>query len=773
MPFSLFIRTAGLIGAVLCALCKGTEIPDRPPDLIHGPEPLTEAECADLGERIARVCNEGRPEQILVAFDGDELVERILAGVPEAERPGRGALRSLDGSLRVEFGGRFAKSGRAKFLRVQFVDGESRALVRFVSKDLGLNYYSFVCARCPGESPRWVDVFVYADGSLVSESRRWTLLPLLQRREPGFWAGLFGSENEFAQSWPEIRAAYDFLAAQDPIRAKARVDRLPDALRKTKPLLRLRLWIGRALGAADERAVLADWRSCFPEDPTPDLLGIDLALERKAFEEALGSLERLETQVGGDPYLGCVRSKVLRGAGRLDEARVAGRAALAADPREAAAYDALLQIEVDANNHEAATMLLDEFERAFPGKDAEPIVAEGSEFALLRKSPQFAEWKRRHDASRAPKAVVVPSEEECVEFGRRAERAINSGRIEEIESLFAPEQLCDRAAEGLRLPASELMDFRTGYAAAVRREGVADLRVAKSVRFLRVEQKGGDRWVWLRVLSAGDRLNYLGLACMHREDGGIGWFDLFNYSLGEATSATMRRNALPALSAHERQLRERLSRSDCVFLDNFPKIEKVHQLCRRGSWAEALRVLKELPAELRGERLVLSMMVVVASNLDEARFLDAVDEWYSQRPGDPALDLVGLDAALMRRDYLQAQRHIAGLQELFGEDPYLSYMKARVLLLDDDLDEARTSAQWAIDHESELKPAYEVLLRVEVAARNHAAVGRLLEMMESRFPEEDQYARISADRMFERFLFSADCQQWLQRRAERSSAAKR
>lgn len=63
-----------------------------------------------------------------------------------------------------------------------------------------------------------------------------------------------------------------------------------------------------------------------------------------------------------------------------------------------------------------------------------------------------------------------------------------------------------------------------------------------------------------------------------------------------------------------------------------------------------------------------------------------------------------------------------------------------------------------------------MLLRVELASRDFAAVGRMLDTLESSFPEDDQRERITEDPAFERFCFSPEYRRWLLWREERLRA---
>ena len=59
----------------------------------------------------------------------------------------------------------------------------------------------------------------------------------------------------------------------------------------------------------------------YPTDPGLDLLSITYYTDKKDFARARECVDRLETAVGGDPYLDVTRAAINRAAGKYEEAR--------------------------------------------------------------------------------------------------------------------------------------------------------------------------------------------------------------------------------------------------------------------------------------------------------------------------------------------------------------------------------------------------------------------------------------------------------------------
>src|SRR3954466_14770534 len=102
----------------------------RAAEAVQGP---TEAECIAFGQKLAGFLNSGKSQEAVDLLDRARFMARITEGLglnQEQELSFKqGALKNLSANLARQFGG-FTK---ARFLRLQPVNKETRALVRLIS----------------------------------------------------------------------------------------------------------------------------------------------------------------------------------------------------------------------------------------------------------------------------------------------------------------------------------------------------------------------------------------------------------------------------------------------------------------------------------------------------------------------------------------------------------------------------------------------------------------------------------------------------------------
>ncbi len=357
--------------------------------------PITEAECAAFGEEIAKAINTGDSAAVLNGFDPFTLAGIVLKGLTISDKDRREFTTSFATSVRESLGRELPKFTKSRFLRVQTVDGELRPLVRFVTSEGAMNFYAFVVARRPNGKLKWVDAHVYLTGELMSASTRRLVLPAFAAQNAGFLARLTGGENAYLKGLPQIQKAQEKLRAGDLAGAKEAFAALPPEVRSNKLVLMLRVQAAQQEGGDAYLAVLDEWERAFPGDPSLDLVGLDADFMRKDYAGVVRRLESLGRSLGGDPYLDFLKANMLFLAGRFDECRAAARAALAADPSMANVYDVLLQLELNANDHGAVAVLLDEVEATFSGSDMEAAIAADESYAAFRSSAEYRAWKAR------------------------------------------------------------------------------------------------------------------------------------------------------------------------------------------------------------------------------------------------------------------------------------------------------------------------------------------------------------------------------------------
>ena len=364
----------------------------------------TETECTAFGEKLADMFATGQAQEAVDLLDRAQFAARVTDGLGlKAEDEllfKQGLLKNFSGNLTRQF----ENFTKARFLRLQNVNGETRALVRLISDDGAANYTSFVCARDGNGGVRWIDAYLYLAGSTVSEAVRNTALPVIAEMKKGVLDKITSKESVFAANIGKIQQATVALQKGKNAEVLALCDALPKDVQLNRMVLILRLRAAQPLDEKRYLAVIEDWEAAYPNDSTRDFISIDGAVMRKDYPAALKHIAAFGKQIGGDVYLDYLSGNVLFIAERFDEARTVARKVLKDEPSLVAAFDTLLSISLKTKNYSETIDVLEEFKRRFPTVDIKQEMVSGDEFAEFRRSSEFSVWTKGTSTG-----VTIPS----------------------------------------------------------------------------------------------------------------------------------------------------------------------------------------------------------------------------------------------------------------------------------------------------------------------------------------------------------------------------
>ncbi|MCR5164840.1 MAG: hypothetical protein K6C40_12540 [Thermoguttaceae bacterium] len=302
MKFRIFF----LLFPLLClAGCHKTE---------EGPEPnrITDEQAIEFSQTIEKTLKAGDSNPFIRAVNWSSLTDRVLAGIPEKDRERfdrRYLIQLFSGkdSLVQSIVQKVKAGGSYHFLRLRKLDDQTFvATFRLVDLDGGLDYHDLYLARRGENLVQIEDFYLYHFGETFSESLRRTLVPEL------YFEGVkdFGmtlTENmqilirENTELISELTKAYETKNIQ---RSLDLYDQLPEELRRLKTIQFWRLEM--AQNHPDPSVyvfVLADVRKLFEKEAWADFLSLDYFFNRGEFQNALVCLDRIDSLVGGDPYL--------------------------------------------------------------------------------------------------------------------------------------------------------------------------------------------------------------------------------------------------------------------------------------------------------------------------------------------------------------------------------------------------------------------------------------------------------------------------------------
>src|SRR5262249_5809358 len=124
-----------------------------------------------------------------------------------------------------------------------------------------------------------------------------------------------------------------------------------------------------------------------------ELGSIGYHLLRKQYDDVLKAIDRIDTVIGGDPYLNVLRAETLLSAEHFKEARAAAEKAIEEEPKLQQGYRHRIDIARKESNHADVVTWLKNLVEA-TGTRPTPAELEADErFTEFVKSPEYRELK--------------------------------------------------------------------------------------------------------------------------------------------------------------------------------------------------------------------------------------------------------------------------------------------------------------------------------------------------------------------------------------------
>ena len=360
--------------------------------------PITADGADAFAESLAQASLKGDLEASFRLVNWDRIVDKALA-VPDL--PGLAAVRrqfkqgvilqlTRSGGLTARINAAIKQGGSYRALRVEVEADPPTVMFRLKqTKPDALNYHQFFLARNAAGEVVADDFYVFLSSENMSESLRRTWLPIARQSvksevekrttpvEP--WVASLDAIDQFRKMLMQSRHAEVLDAYRE----------LPEAVRKDKAILLLRMTAARAVSDEEYRKFLEDMRTYYPNDVATDFLSVDGYALRKQYDEAVQCLDRANEQVR-DPLLWARRASLLLLAKNIAEARKSVQEAIRGEPDLSDGYSVALDVAVADQNHDETVVYLNILEKKFgyKWKDLRSV----PNFAEFVKSPQYAAW---------------------------------------------------------------------------------------------------------------------------------------------------------------------------------------------------------------------------------------------------------------------------------------------------------------------------------------------------------------------------------------------
>jgi tetratricopeptide (TPR) repeat protein len=378
-------------------------------------KPVTDEESLALAEEIDKAVSSGDPAALDRLIDWDSLNQRSTAGIDAPENFRSGFIKGLNNArtngkgLANSIVDVVKKGGSYTLIHSHTRENRPWLLFRLLVPESGVNYYDLLLARRPDGKVKVVDIHVFLNGELISQTFRRGYVQLAAQSNAGLLARLTGADQKMLNCYTKLAEMTEatrngqFRAALDIYKA------FPADIQKEKSVLMARLQAAQNVGDEGEYTQsIEDFRKAHPDDPCIDILSIDYYTMKKQYPEALGCIDRLDRAVEGDPYLGNLRAGVHMEQNDLAAARADLKKAMDADPGLIDFYWSLVTVSLKDKNYDETLKTLrlirEKFHLEMADLKSVPLYKEFTE------SPQYQEWLKVTKGAAGNEAAEKPKE---------------------------------------------------------------------------------------------------------------------------------------------------------------------------------------------------------------------------------------------------------------------------------------------------------------------------------------------------------------------------
>lgn len=313
-------------------------------------------------------------------------------------------------------------------------------------------------------------------------------------------------------------------------------------------------------------------------------------------------------------------------------------------------------------------------------------------------------------------------------FADALEEGLRAGDAAVLQRLFDVDLVTRRMIGDERLDAAAEAEARATIAdslANIGAELTTALRAGASYTRLRVRAAPGQGpTVLYRLILPTGAINYH----EYLVPGGLAsrCTDVYTFTNGEWISQGFRRIWLLIYGARTPNARGRLRGVEGDFAAAATHIGAIDRLRVERRHKEALDAILALPPSVRAVKGLVVLRVAMAQQVGGREFSEAIEAFGKLYPGDPALDLLGVDDHVQRGEFDAALAAIDRIQRAVGGDAALEGNRGNLLLLKGDVRAARAAANAALAVEPALVLPRITLVLAALKGREFAEAASLL-----------------------------------------------
>jgi tetratricopeptide (TPR) repeat protein len=313
--------------------------------------------------------------------DLDLLITKAIAGRPISSAEASG-LRAGLGSFGKMLCAQLGPGTTYQYLRSQMIDGTPHPLFRLLGTD-GVNYHRLELDK--QHEVRAADIYIFMTGEQLSET-------FGRLFEIGLQSG---AGYEMSNKMGRIRS---LMASKQLTEAYELLKSLPPKIRNTKPMLLIAVQLTSGLntpGEPEYMAAIDAYAKAFPNDPSLDLVQVDGAFLRKKYDDAIAMIDRLDKQIGGDPYLETMRATAYGESGKHAEAIAHAKQATEREPTLEQGWWSLATQQTSGGDFTGALATLEVLRTKFSAHTDDADLRADGRFTALVASKEYAAWLKK------------------------------------------------------------------------------------------------------------------------------------------------------------------------------------------------------------------------------------------------------------------------------------------------------------------------------------------------------------------------------------------
>lgn len=329
--------------------------------------------------------------------------------------------------------------------------------------------------------------------------------------------------------------------------------------------------------------------------------------------------------------------------------------------------------------------------------------------------------------------------EEARKFGTTLISGLVSGDVKKANSVIGWEQILDAATRDIKADKKKA-EFRKGFLATVAgRSGLVGqitevIRRGGQYNIIKLRKEGKFVRVLARlILPQAGGFNYHDFLVTKLPDGKVVAADVFIYLSAEMMSTTMRRGFLPVASQENADLGNKLSKHDRELLNNAKEIEFIALAMRDGDFDDVIKTFKTLPPILQKDKSLLLFRMIAAQNIGNKEYSEALAELEKAWGDDPLVEMVSIDAHILKNDTDKALAAIDRLNKKVGGDPYLKILKSQIYEKLKNLEMSKKLIKEAIKEDGSLLDGYWSLLGFSIFEKDYKSTFDTLVAIDKRF----------------------------------------